>query len=634
MSATPATPATPAFPAFPASAVPTAAGPRRCRSGRSYRSMTASILAAALGGPVLLTAGGCSSQSAFDGIDARVDELLTGSARDASLAVTPRTVDRPAPAGVELMAPPELREERPATVNPDAADLEFVARASADAAAVIQRLDGYAAVAEDRLVLGLNRALDQATRTSREYRFAEEEYVLAALRLLIERHRWGPRFFDDVSATITADPDDGTYDVALSLVNELGVTQRLPYGGTVSASLLARATEDLRDRVAGPQPQSAEFLLSANLPLLRNAGTVAREGLVQAERDLVYAARDFERFRREFLFDIADEYLNLVVLQRSIGISEAQVESFRQVESQQIALQQAGRATPFDADEARNETLDAIASLNSARERFRLAVDRFKVRLGIPIDTAVEILDDEFELPVPEADLDAAVVAAMRFRLDLQNQRDSVTDRRRALFNARNGLLADLNLSASASMPTDPAEEQGGLGFEPDETELRAGVTLGLPLDREIERLGIRTAQINLARAERSFDRFRDDVAVSVRAAVRGIDAAAFDLRIQEQNVVIAAQRKAAIDADPARANIRQTSDAINALARARSGRDNARRNLEVAILDYLLQTGQLRVGPDGSLAPLAGMVATDGRVDGFPDSEGVAERLPEASEG
>ena len=167
---------------------------------------------------------------------------------------------------------------------------------------------------------------------------------------------------------------------------------------------------------------------------------------MQAERDLVYAARDFERFRREFLFDIADEYLNLVVLQRSIGISEAQVESFRQVESQQIALQQAGRATPFDADEARNETLDAIASLNSARERLRLAVDRFKVRLGIPIDTAVEILDDEFELPVPEADLDAAVVAAMRFRLDLQNQRDSVTDRRRALFNARNGLLADLNL--------------------------------------------------------------------------------------------------------------------------------------------------------------------------------------------
>jgi outer membrane protein TolC len=619
-------PETTANPAIDAPRGSTAGFPCR-RHDRLRRRVPVAVLAAAFGGPGLLLAAGCSTQSAFDGIDARVDELLAGSARDAALSVTPRSVERPAPGGVQLMAPAEIRQERPATVNPDAADLEFVARASADAAAVIQRLDGYAAVAEDRLVLDLEGALDQSTRTSREYRFAEEEYVLAALRLLVERHRWGPRFFDDVSATISADPDDGTYDVALSLVNELGVTQRLPYGGTVSASLLARATEDLRDRVAGPQPQSAEFLLSANLPLLRGAGTVAREGLVQAERDLVYAARDFERFRREFLFDIADEYLNLVVLQRAIGISEAQVESFRQVEAQQIALQQAGRATPFDADEARNETLDAIASLNSARERFRLAVDRFKVRLGIPIDTAVEILDDEFALPVPEADLDAAVVAAMRFRLDLQNQRDSVTDRRRALFNARNQLLADLDISASASLPTDPAEEQGGLDFEPDETEFRAGVTLGLPLDREIERLGIRTAQINLARAERNFDRFRDDVAVSVRAAVRGIDAAAFDLRIQEQNVVIAAQRKAAIDADPARANIRQTSDAINALARARSSRDNARRNLEVAILDYLLQTGQLRVGPGGSLAPLAGMAARGGE---GPRAEG----LPEASEG
>ncbi|MHC4810066.1 MAG: TolC family protein [Planctomycetota bacterium] len=615
MSATPD-----ATPELPVPSVPRTDSPVR-RHGERRRGRATAIRDAILGAPLLLVMAGCSTQSAFDGIDARVDELLSGSARDASLSVTPRSVERPVPGAVELMAPPEIRQERPATVNPDAADLEFVARASADAAAVIQRLDGYAAVAEDRLVLDLQRALDQSTRTSREFRFAEEEYVLAALRLLIERHRWGPRFFDDVSATITADPDDGTYDVALSLVNELGVTQRLPYGGTVSASLLARATEDLRDRVAGTQPQSAEFLLSANLPLLRGAGTVAREGIVQAE------PREFERFRREFLFDIANEYLNLVVLQRSIGISEAQVESFRQVESQQIALQEAGRATPFDADEARNETLDAIASLNSARERFRLAVDRFKVRLGIPIDTAVEILDDEFALPVPEADLDAAVVAAMRFRLDLQNQRDSVVDRRRALFNARNDLLADLNLSASASMPTDPAEEQGGLGFEPDETEFRAGVTLGLPLDREIERLGIRTAQINLARAERNFDRFRDDVAVSVRAAVRGIDAAAFDLRIQEQNVVIAAQRKAAIDADPARANIRQTSDAINALARARSARDNARRNLEVAILDYLLQTGQLRVGPDGSLAPLGGMA---GRGEPTPPSED----RPEAAEG
>jgi outer membrane protein TolC len=552
--------------------------------------------------------GGCASDGAFDRIDSQVADLLGESGRDAGLQSLPQLAERPAPGGIARFAPEAIREERPGTTNPAAAELDFQARASADAQAVIERLDGYAAVAEDRIELDLESALAYATRNSREFRFAEEEYVLAGLRLLIERHRWGPRFFDDVSATIDADADDGSYDVALSLVNELGVTQRLPYGGSVSASFLARATEDLRNRVAGQDVQSADIIVSANIPLLRGAGTAAREDRIQSERNLVYAARDFERFRREFLFSVANEFLNLVVLQRSIGISEAQVESFRQVESQQVALQNAGRATPFDADEARNETLDAIASLNSARERFRLAVDRFKVRLGMPIDQGVGIIDDELALPIPVADLNGAVVAAMTYRLDLQNERDSVTDRRRGLFNARNNLLPDLNVTASASLPTDPGQDRAGLDFEPDEADFRAGVTLGLPLDREIERLGIRTAQISLARAERGFDRFRDDVAVSVRSAVRGIDAAAFELRIQEQNVIIAQQRKAAIDADPARANIRQTTDAINSLARARSSRDSSRRDLEVAILDYLLQTGQLRVDRDGSLEPLAGM--------------------------
>lgn len=612
---------------------PTPRRPRRPRRSRCRRPIL--VVGLRLAAPAALVAAaalaGCSSDSAFERIDSEVASLLTESGRETSLSVVPAAADRPNPSGAAIFAPEPLTTERPSTVNPDAAELAFQARATADAESVIRRLEGYAEVPDDRIVLDLERSLAYATRNSREFRFAEEEYVLAALRLLIERHQWGPRFFDDVSATIDADADDGTYDVALTIVNELGVTQRLPYGGAVSASLLARATEDLHRRVAGEETQSADLIIAADLPLLRGAGTAAREGRIQAERDLVYAAREFERFRREFLFDVATDFLGLVVSQRRIAISEAQVESFRQVEAQQVALQQAGRATPFDADEARNETLDAIASLNDARESFRLAKDRFKVRLGMPIDQAIEIVDDELSLPIPSADLNAAVVAAMSYRLDVQNRRDSVTDRRRALFNARNALLPDLDLAASASMPTDPDKDRGGLGFEPDETDLRASVTLGLPLDREIERLGVRQAQISLARAERDFARFRDDVAVSVRSAVRGIDAAAFALRIQEQNVVIAEQRKAAIDADPARANIRQTTDAINQLARARSSRDDARRNLEVAILDFLLETGQLRVDEQGALEPLSGMAL--GRAEDVTAGRGAVPRA-EAADG
>lgn len=588
---------------------------------RAGLAVAAAVLAGA--------AAGCGGPGAFRDIDRRVDALIAESADAAGLDTRPATGDLDRGAATN-----RAWRERPDTMNPSAAELAFEARIDADADAVIGRLEGYTRTEGEVLTLDLERALAVASEGSRDIRFEEEEYVLSALRLLIERHRWGPRFFDDVSATIDANPTDGSYDTALRIVNELGVTQRLPYGGSVSASFLARATEDLHERVAGPSVQSAELLLSANVPLLRGAGRVARESRVQSERDLVYAARAFERFRREFLFRVARDYLDLVVQKRQISISERQVMSFENVEQQQVALEVAGRSTPFDADEARNETLDAIDSLNDARERFRLSKDRFKILLGLPVDRSIEIEDDNFGLPVPATDLETAVRAAMRHRLDLQTQRDRLDDRRRALEVARDQLLPDLTLGGSVSMPTDPARDRGGLGFEPDETEFTASVTFGLPLDREIERLGVRTSQISLMRAERDFDRFRDTVAADVRAAVRGIDSAAFSLRIQEQNVLIAGNRKASIDADPARANIRQRTDAINSLARAESSRDSARRNLELAILEYLLATGQLRVESNGNIDALEGMMvgadpaATSGG-DADPNADAAAGEDP-----
>jgi hypothetical protein len=75
--------------------------------------------------------------------------------------------------------------------------------------------------------------------------------------------------------------------------------------------------------------------------------------------------------------------------------------------------------------------------------------------------------------------------------------------------------------------------------------------------------------------------------------------------------VAVAERRKAAIDADPARATIRDKTDAITDIASAQDSRDDAERNVQVAILSYLLSTGQLRVDGRGQLQPLTGMSAS-----------------------
>ncbi|MHC4142196.1 MAG: TolC family protein [Planctomycetota bacterium] len=557
------------------------------------------ILTAALPG-----IGGC--ESPFQRIDRRTSDLLT----EANADLGPETRD-PRPGWPDGEKPPKqasenLTEERPATVNPTADQMVF--SPARDGNQVMQRLEDYAQVRADALELDLNEALAYAIQHGREYRFAEEDFLLSALRLLSERHLWGPRVFNDLLVEVESIGDNGLYDSSLRLVNDLRVTQRLPYGGQVSAQLLAAATEDLHQRVAGENVQTAELVFAADIPLLRGAGMVAREGLIQAERNMVYAARDFERFRREFLFDITTSFLNLVVLQQAIVNAERQVELLVAFEERDRALAEAGRTPPFEAALSVQSTLFAIDRLNSQREGFRLAVDRFKVRIGMPEERALIIKPTTPGMPTPKTDLQEAVRLAMGYRLDLQNRRDRIDDARRAVNNARNDLLADLDLSGSLSIPTDDEKDRAGLDFDFEDLSFRAALALGLPIDRELERINLREVQVVLERSIREYERERDSIAVDVRAATRNIDRAEFSRELQEQNVRTAERRLASINAAPDRADARDRSETADDLLAAQDDYLRARRDVQVSILRYLLDSGQLRVDDDGSIRPLRDM--------------------------
>jgi outer membrane protein TolC len=198
---------------------------------------------------------------------------------------------------------------------------------------------------------------------------------------------------------------------------------------------------------------------------------------------------------------------------------------------------------------------------------------------------------------------------AMLYRLDLQNRRDQLDDTRRDVDNALNQLLPDLNLTGTATLATDPNVDYGGVEFDLGEINAQGGVTLGLPLDREIERVNVRQAQIAQERAMMEFERFRDEVAVNVRGDIRDIDTAIFSLQLQEENIRVNEVRRASLEADPDRATARDRSEAIQQLNQAEDVRDRALRDLQLAILRYLLDTGQLRVANDGTLQMLPGMV-------------------------
>lgn len=545
-------------------------------------------------------------------------------------SVTPRRAGVPRDDELSRRA---LTNTEPESVNPAASALHFT---PADEARNVEaRLGGYdAASRQGPMRLDLLGALRQAQQTGREFITAEEEYILAAISLLIERHLWSPRFFADVTTQVSAfNPSSGSATTALEVIGELRATQRLPYGGEVEARYVYALTEQLRDASTDSPTSAQELVLSATVPLLRGAGDAARENLIQSERNLVYAARTFEDFRRQYLVQIAQDYFDLVEQAQQIKNQEDILVMLRGLEERTRALVQAGRLAEFQTNIAASDVVANMTRLASAREQYLLAVDRFKVRLGLPIDTNLEILPVDLGLPEPDVTVAQATALALDYRLDLQTERDQLDDALRAVNVAKNNLLPDLNLFGSANLNTGDRDDGVGNPFSSDNTDQSAvgGITFGLPLDREIERLRLRQSTINAERAKRNYEEFRDNVVVEVRSRVRELDRTRFDLDLAQQAVYINERRAQEQEIKKDEVTPQQVVETARSLLESLNGRDRAATRLRTAVLQYLLSTGQLRVQRDGTLLPPPGMDTTFKPVKPYVPPERGAVGVPDA---
>lgn len=547
-------------------------------------------------------ASGCSV--GMSGIDRRVDRELRDRSAELGGFVAPTTIRGPLESETDRRG---QAGKRVATINPAPESLEYV---PADEARDAQgRLDGFLADrSAEATELTLTEALRISQSRSREFLSAQEQYVLAAIRLLIQRHQFDPRLMNETSVEVAGAGDDGRFSSVLSILNELGVTKRFERGGEVAASWVLRATEDLRDGATDRYTQSSEIVLSGNFPLLRGAGTVASEALIQAERDVVYAARDFERFRRELFVSIASDYIRLLQQLASIVNQERRITSLETLLAETQAKADAGQVRGFEISIAESDLLQARADLAGLRDRYRLAEDRFKIRIGLPVDTSVSVSSMQLMLPDPDIGLDDAAMRALEYRLDLQNTRDGVLDARRAVANARNDVLPDLNVNGRVGLPTDPDDDEGGLAFDGEELSYSAGVTLGLPLDRLEEELRVRQSVIQLEQQVRRYEEERDNVVIDARAAVRGVELSRLQLSLAERQVETNRRRKRGQELDRDNVTPQEIVDTENALLSAENARDQAVADLRVAILQYLLDTGQMRVEADGAISSIGGL--------------------------
>lgn len=535
-----------------------------------------------------------SCDSSLKQIDKQVDRLMAerstsfGAIAPNSGFQTSNTFDK------------SIENTNPETINPTSEELVFVSAKEIDAREIAESLRiAEATIALTSKHVTLEEALVWADNHAKEIEFARYDYVSTTLSLLHELHLWGPRFSNSIGTTVAADSTGGLYDTTVQVINDFQVSQKLYNGGSVSASALTSFVKNVQGSTTSGNSSDTDLGVALEIPLLNGSGAVARESLIQAKRNLVYGARTYERFRRTFYREITGDYLSLVVQKQSLRNAQMGVESLEQLANRQAALYSSGRARLYDSADAENQALAAVASLSQSWERYRLGLDRFKIRIGWPIEINIDIVPTSIGLTPPLVDVSEAVVQALLFRLDLQNKYNQLGDQKRGVANAINSLLPDATFTASARTDSEPNKP---IKFTTEDIDFVAGISFSVPLDKETERLQVRQEQIALEKSKRSYRESKDTVAVEVRSALRSVEVFQFTLDLQERNVEIAKLGLDSINADPDRVSVLDQTRAISDLQGAKDSRDSAKRDLEMSIVDYLLQAGQLRINEDGTL--------------------------------
>ena len=270
-------------------------------------------------------------------------------------------------------------------------------------------------------VLSLLDALDIAVLNSRDYQSEREELYTEGLALSLERYEWSPIFNSTVQANFT--DDAGIQSRSRNAI--LGVRKMLATGADITASI---AIDYLRI-TTGEDTRTNTGAINARLvqPLLRGFGrAIAMESLTQAERNMVYALRNYVRFRKQFSVDIAKEYFR--ILQRKDRVNNAYDNWQRLKDSLERDKERAkvGRLEQFQVDQTAQDELTAKDDWIRETQDYENAVDNFKIRLGIPTDIPIALDPEELaklhiaSLESFDVDQSECIDLAIDNRLDLK----------------------------------------------------------------------------------------------------------------------------------------------------------------------------------------------------------------------
>jgi outer membrane protein TolC len=340
--------------------------------------------------------------------------------------------------------------------------------------------------------------------------------------------------------------------------------------------------------------------------LLRNAGFKAdTETLTQDERTMLYQLRTFTQFRKDFTVQVASAYYNVLGNRDAIRNSYLNLQSSRRSAERGRAMAAVGRETQTDLGRLEQQELSAESAWIGAVHTYQLALDNFKIQIGVPMETKIVLSDGELEhlqIHHPNINVEDSIKVALTARLDLQNLRDQEEDTGRQIALAADQLRTQLDFTAAGGFSS-PQQDHGFFASpQARRYNWNAGLALDLPLERTAERNNYRAALIAQAQAVRAVDLLQDQIVLQVRDSWRTLEQAKRTYEISVLGVQLAERRVEEQDlrAELGRANALDQVDAQNALNSSKDQRTQALVAHTVARLQFWDNMGILFIKDNG----------------------------------
>ena len=480
---------------------------------------------------------------------------------------------------------------------------------------------------QTRRTITIDDAIDLAVKQNRRYQTQKEKLYLTTLTLTGEQHEFSPQFFARGTGSRTYFPNG---DKTEGVGSNIGVDQMISTGANVSVTM---ATDILRYLTGDPRKTAGSTLsFSVFQPLLRGAGReVAAERLIQAERNVIYAVRDFSHFQNEFAASIVLDYFRL--LQRKDTIyNEYNNYQSRIAATRYLRARAVDREKALDVNQAGQAELSAKNRYINAIVSYKNLLDDFKITLGLPQTVDLRLLDEEIvglqERGIILLGLNSnyGFDLAVNHRLPLLNAIDRYEDAQRDVRIAANQLKTQIGIFANASIDSDGPTDYTDFDF--DNIRRTVGIQLDLPIDRLRERNIYRASLIAFESQLRTLGLTLDELRSTIDEGIRELERLSQNYEIQS-NAVILAERQvtgAQLSIEAGNAIYRDLEEAQDDLIAAQNAQTAALVDYLESRLDLLLEVGILNTGTNQFWLTESSTVNLDGGISSSPTSSTISE--------